>query len=838
MLKKLHLPHPKTPGQALLEFALALPILLLLLFGIIEFGRLLQAWMAVQNAARFGLRYAVTGEYNPAYCGDAASALGLTSADEYGGDPTGDCHVPDSYGSDARDLSEQLVDWARLPSIYDAAKAGITGAAIDPSTDVSGDYLTYLNTHDINNDLGQSNESGYFHVMVCSNRDLDNDPNLTPDFQRDGNTFPGTCLRLYPSPQIHMDDAGGPGNRVRVTVTFVHPMWLPFLSNIWPNVPLVAWREGIVEKFRTSRISGLGSQISGAPTWTFTPTNTSTPTETPTPTNTATPTPTETPTETPTPTATPLPACENLQTDNLFFSATINNGTDINLNIGNTGTYPIVITGLNFSWTGAWHDQVQPLPTDQDFTGYFLNGSTSLLPQSVRLLPGFNVTNSNLSSPGWTFQANQNATLGMRFTKSFTSYWVYYHLHDFNLTMNYRVGTLDCPARTITGPYGPLVTAVVSPQPQNNLQGNFSVGATASDPDPGGTINKVIFEVYDSNGSFVGGTTEYIAPYCLFGDSGGPCNTGSPMGLWPNSNNRIVNGTYTVLIQATDNDNPVGQLTRIQTVITVNATPCDTSGSGLLGLFYDEINFTNLTLIRGGEQVHENWGSGSPSPLINADTFSVRWTGYIQPLFTEQYTIYIDSDDGMRVYIGGQTVVSDWSDHSERERSGTINLNRCQLYPITVEYYDNSGDAVAEMEWSSANQPRGAVPLQNLYPGQNSITPSPRTPTPTPTFTPTRTSTPTTPTATPTRTATATSTPRYRTNTPTSTATRTPTPQPTKPPNSTFTPTPTTLKTATSTLTPIPVEATNTPVPPTATKVPPTTPPTPCLTPWDMGGCH
>ena len=105
MLKKIHLPRPKTPGQALLEFALALPVLLLLLFGIIEFGRLLQAWMAVQNAARFGLRYAVTGEYNPIYCADATAALGLAGADSYGGDPANDCHVPDAYGRNARSTS-------------------------------------------------------------------------------------------------------------------------------------------------------------------------------------------------------------------------------------------------------------------------------------------------------------------------------------------------------------------------------------------------------------------------------------------------------------------------------------------------------------------------------------------------------------------------------------------------------------------------------------------------------------------------------------------------------------------------------------------------------------
>ena len=55
----------RSRAQGLVEFALALPVLLLLIFGIIEFGRLLQAWLALENGARFGVRYATTGEYNP-----------------------------------------------------------------------------------------------------------------------------------------------------------------------------------------------------------------------------------------------------------------------------------------------------------------------------------------------------------------------------------------------------------------------------------------------------------------------------------------------------------------------------------------------------------------------------------------------------------------------------------------------------------------------------------------------------------------------------------------------------------------------------------------------------
>ncbi len=66
---------PRSTGQSMVEFALALPILLLLIFGIIEFGRMLQAWLALENGARFAVRFAVTGSYDPQYCQEAANSL-------------------------------------------------------------------------------------------------------------------------------------------------------------------------------------------------------------------------------------------------------------------------------------------------------------------------------------------------------------------------------------------------------------------------------------------------------------------------------------------------------------------------------------------------------------------------------------------------------------------------------------------------------------------------------------------------------------------------------------------------------------------------------------------
>lgn len=48
-------------GQAIVEFAMILPILLLILLGIIEFGRFYNAWLMVTHASREGSRMASLG---------------------------------------------------------------------------------------------------------------------------------------------------------------------------------------------------------------------------------------------------------------------------------------------------------------------------------------------------------------------------------------------------------------------------------------------------------------------------------------------------------------------------------------------------------------------------------------------------------------------------------------------------------------------------------------------------------------------------------------------------------------------------------------------------------
>ena len=52
------------------------------------------------------------------------------------------------------------------------------------------------------------------------------------------------------------------------------------------------------------------------------------------------------------------------------------------------------------------------------------------------------------------------------------------------------------------------------------------------------------------------------------------------------------------------------------------------------------------------------WNSGTPdATLIQPDTFTVRWTGQVQPQFSEDYTFVVQADDGCALWINGQPQV-------------------------------------------------------------------------------------------------------------------------------------------------------------------------------------
>jgi len=159
-----------------------------------------------------------------------------------------------------------------------------------------------------------------------------------------------------------------------------------------------------------------------------------------------------------------------------------------------------------------------------------------------------------------------------------------------------------------------------------------------------------------------------------------------------------------------------------RTELIIVTPPIPRTGTGLRGEYFDNADLTGRKFFRLNPTINFAWGTGSPDPAIAADTFSVRWTGQVEPLYSETYTFITTHDDGARLWVNGQPLISDWANHAAPvERSGAIPLTAGVKYDLVLEYYEHTGSASARLEWSSPRQPRQVIPAAQLYPPRGQL---------------------------------------------------------------------------------------------------------------------
>jgi len=153
-------------------------------------------------------------------------------------------------------------------------------------------------------------------------------------------------------------------------------------------------------------------------------------------------------------------------------------------------------------------------------------------------------------------------------------------------------------------------------------------------------------------------------------------------------------------------------------VLQYNAAPLS-DGIGLLGMYYDDDDFdfsVAPSVIRIDPVVDFDWNNDSPDPLLPVDFFAVRWTGFVQPLFTEDLTFRTITDDGVRLWVNGSLIIDQWIPQGATEWTGELFLEAGKKYPIRMEFYELGGGAVAQLRWSSAHLPSTVIPAKQLFP--------------------------------------------------------------------------------------------------------------------------
>jgi hypothetical protein len=162
------------------------------------------------------------------------------------------------------------------------------------------------------------------------------------------------------------------------------------------------------------------------------------------------------------------------------------------------------------------------------------------------------------------------------------------------------------------------------------------------------------------------------------------------------------------------------------------------TGDGLLGAYYPNRHLFGtpaMTRVDGHidfdwvfithmEHLYDtgqtNWGAlvsacQTAIGMPRSDQFSVRWTGELQAQFSEPYTIYASSDDGVRVWLNEQLIIDDWTCHQATEKLAAVNLVAGQRYLLRVEYFQNHQEASVKLSWSSPSTPKRVIPRSQLY---------------------------------------------------------------------------------------------------------------------------
>ncbi|PYM24295.1 MAG: hypothetical protein DMD78_09295, partial [Candidatus Rokuibacteriota bacterium] len=118
--------------------------------------------------------------------------------------------------------------------------------------------------------------------------------------------------------------------------------------------------------------------------------------------------------------------------------------------------------------------------------------------------------------------------------------------------------------------------------------------------------------------------------------------------------------------------------------------------------------FSNMTLTAPATltqceaAVNYDWGAGGPAGLP-VDNFSARWTRNVSfPAGSVTFTVR--ADDGVRLFLDGVAIIDQWHDQPATTYTATRTVT-AGTHEVKVEYYENTGDAVIQLSWTTGPPP-------------------------------------------------------------------------------------------------------------------------------------
>jgi len=124
---------------------------------------------------------------------------------------------------------------------------------------------------------------------------------------------------------------------------------------------------------------------------------------------------------------------------------------------------------------------------------------------------------------------------------------------------------------------------------------------------------------------------------------------------------------------------------------------------GLLAEYFPNMKFEGKPAHTTIDQFVNRVFEGAVAPGIPAKGFSARWTGQVTATETGEYIIAVSGDDGYRLYIDDELVISKWFQQPETLAQKIMKLEKDKSYNIKLEYFQDQAGAVIRFGYGAYN---------------------------------------------------------------------------------------------------------------------------------------
>src|SRR5688572_15154097 len=138
---------------------------------------------------------------------------------------------------------------------------------------------------------------------------------------------------------------------------------------------------------------------------------------------------------------------------------------------------------------------------------------------------------------------------------------------------------------------------------------------------------------------------------------------------------------------------------------------------GVRGEYFADSEFSKLATNRIDPAINFHWIGEPPAPGLKFYNFSVRWTGELEPRYSEAFTFYYDAEDA-RLFVNGQELPHLRLLRDARDPQPAplpLLLKAGNRYPFRFEYRQKTGRLPVRLAWSSQSQGKEIIPARRLF---------------------------------------------------------------------------------------------------------------------------